>query len=308
MTVTRGRTIGSAGFPAGLPPRGPAYSGARPRPARPPPAAPEIEMKTRQEFFAHYVRSNPIAHSLWRSFEGERFARESLASPVLDLGCGDGFFAQTVYGHPLDAGIDADAHEVERARRRGSYHDVRQATATALPFPAASFQTVVSNSALEHVPQIDLALAEISRVLQPGGRLLMTVPSEYYRTDSSYHKFFLSVGCNQAAQWYGRALNRAFKHHHLDGAQIWRTRCARAGLTVDGAEYLMNRRAFHAYEKLLILALPAKIWKRLFGRWVLWPRPWLARYLPNRFEKILSETDDKGVVYFISATKTGWSG
>ncbi|RPI29186.1 MAG: class I SAM-dependent methyltransferase [Acidobacteria bacterium] len=45
---------------------------------------------------------------------------------------------------------------------------------------SGSVQTVVCSEVLEHIPQDDLALAELSRVLAPGGRLILTVPLHRY--------------------------------------------------------------------------------------------------------------------------------
>lgn len=65
------------------------------------------------------------------------------------------------------------------------------ATADRLPFPDASFDVVVTTEMLEHDPSPWLSLAEIGRVLRPGGRLILTTrgngffehnePSDYWR-------------------------------------------------------------------------------------------------------------------------------
>jgi SAM-dependent methyltransferase len=53
---------------------------------------------------------------------------------------------------------------------------VRHEDALALSFDDASLGTIVSNDVFEHVPDIDLSLAECSRVLRPGGRLYFSIP------------------------------------------------------------------------------------------------------------------------------------
>jgi SAM-dependent methyltransferase len=99
---------------------------------------------------------------------------------VLDIGCGAGMdlllAARRVGlgGHAI--GIDMT--EAMRDRARGSAEaaglknvEVRQADATALPFPDASVDVVISNGVLNLVPEKEKAFAEIYRVLRPGGRL-----------------------------------------------------------------------------------------------------------------------------------------
>src|SRR5918911_727457 len=49
----------------------------------------------------------------------------------------------------------------------------------ALPFPNASFDIVVSFDVLEHIPDTDAHLAEVSRVLRPGGAYLIQTPNKW---------------------------------------------------------------------------------------------------------------------------------
>ncbi|MEU3776341.1 class I SAM-dependent methyltransferase [Streptomyces sp. NPDC032472] len=60
-----------------------------------------------------------------------------------------------------------------RARMLGQTADLREADAQALPFPDASFDSVVSTLSLCAIPDDRRAVAEMSRVLRPGGRLLL---------------------------------------------------------------------------------------------------------------------------------------
>lgn len=97
---------------------------------------------------------------------------------VLDVGCGPG-----TYHTPLIAlgarvvGCDASPGMVREAlaNSRANRYPVglAQASAEALPFRDASFERVMANHVLYHVPDIPLALREIRRVLQPGGRAVL---------------------------------------------------------------------------------------------------------------------------------------
>lgn len=74
-------------------------------------------------------------------------------------------------------GIDFSPGMLAIARRRagelGREADLREADAQALPFPDASFDTVVGTYALCAIPDDRAAVAEMSRVLRPGGLLLL---------------------------------------------------------------------------------------------------------------------------------------
>src|SRR5260221_12797250 len=120
-------------------------------------------MKTRQDFFGHYLRYASVAHSLWRCYECERFAKEKLKGPVLDLGCGDGFFAETVYGH-LDTGIDLDTGEVGRAVKRGAYDQALVVSATDMPFKNGSYNMVISYCLMEHIIDIVKVMSSVLQI------------------------------------------------------------------------------------------------------------------------------------------------
>lgn len=85
---------------------------------------------------------------------------------VLDLGCGEGRFL------PRDGiGLDVDLDRLRRARARSPH--VLAADARRLPFGAAAFDTVYAHRMLNDTGDVDGVLAEIARVLRPGGRLLV---------------------------------------------------------------------------------------------------------------------------------------
>ena len=93
---------------------------------------------------------------------------------VLDVGCGQGIdLARYAAAGARVVGIDLTPRHVELARShlagRGLSATVVEGDAEALPFVDRSFDRVSSNGVLHHTPNIDAALAEIYRVLRPGG-------------------------------------------------------------------------------------------------------------------------------------------
>jgi SAM-dependent methyltransferase len=103
-------------------------------------------------------------------------------SAVLDVGTGPGTVAAAARkrGAAVSA-IDADPQMVETAARGFPGLDVRAATLPDLPFPDAAFDAVVGNFVINHVAAPADTLAELRRVLRPGGRLALTcwpIPGE----------------------------------------------------------------------------------------------------------------------------------
>ena len=260
-------------------------------------------LNKRDQFFEKYLSEASVALSFWRAFECEKFSNEKIVHPVLDVGCGDGFFVKAAFGEKLEAGIDLDGREVKRAVRSGSYRKVIRGSVTDLPFPAKSFNTVISNCVLEHIPEIDKGLQEIARVLKRGGRLMITVPSECFNVATCHQEWLKFLGLRGLSKTYTDGLNKIFKHHHVDDAATWKKRFARVGLKLEKAEYFISIPAFHTYELWLFPAIPSKIWKLLFGRWVLFPRFWLKWFIPGMLKNALWSKSKKGVAYFLIARK-----
>jgi SAM-dependent methyltransferase len=96
---------------------------------------------------------------------------------VLNAGAGQGTFSRLLEGRGFEiTSTDASesAVDVLRERVRGS---VLQADVTELPFADESFDAVVLGEVLEHVPDDTGAVAEVARVLRPGGVLVISVPA-----------------------------------------------------------------------------------------------------------------------------------
>jgi SAM-dependent methyltransferase len=115
--------------------------------------------------------------------EFTEFALSQLPDPprrVLEVGCGQGWLAERVQrelGCAVVA-LDQSEHMVELTRARGieaHVGDVR-----ALRFDDGAFDCVVAAWMLYHVPDVDRALAEIARVLRPGGRLVAVTNSRLH--------------------------------------------------------------------------------------------------------------------------------
>ncbi|HET6583376.1 MAG TPA: methyltransferase domain-containing protein [Nannocystaceae bacterium] len=93
---------------------------------------------------------------------------------VLEVGCGTGLLLQRVAGFARTAiGIDLSPGMLERARARGL--EVVEGSATALPFTDDRFDVAYSFKVLSHVPELERALAEMLRVVRPGGHIVFDI-------------------------------------------------------------------------------------------------------------------------------------
>ena len=156
--------------------------------------------------------------------------REAKPGRVLEVGCGPGHFAVRVLrelGAEVVA-LDLSPRMVELARGRGVealVGDVQD-----LPFGEAGFDCAVANWMLYHVPDLDRGLAELARILRPGGRLVAATFGEDH-----LHELWSFLGNEKAAavefnrQNGARPLERHFaqvERRDADGVVVFPDRAA----------------------------------------------------------------------------------
>lgn len=132
-------------------------------------------------------------HALVDKLETE-IALRYMRGRVLEVGCGTGLILNRLGAAATQAiGIDLSRGMLAHAHARGL--TVLRASATALPFRNGAFQTVCSFKVLSHVPAIETATAEVSRVLVPAGHAVL----EFYNRQSlRYLAFRLRRGAISA--------------------------------------------------------------------------------------------------------------
>ncbi len=98
---------------------------------------------------------------------------------ILDAGCGTGGMSARLQPYGTVVGIDLAPFAVAVCRDRRGLADTAVASITALPFPEASFDLAVSLDVISDAGTGNdaHALAELSRVLRPGGRLCLNLPA-----------------------------------------------------------------------------------------------------------------------------------
>jgi ubiquinone/menaquinone biosynthesis C-methylase UbiE len=99
---------------------------------------------------------------------------------IADIGCSTGFLLddlRAAHPHANLIGVDLIASGLRKAHRQLPSALLLQADACALPIGDACIDAVVSANLLEHIPDDERALAEVSRVLLPGGRVAIAVPA-----------------------------------------------------------------------------------------------------------------------------------
>jgi demethylmenaquinone methyltransferase/2-methoxy-6-polyprenyl-1,4-benzoquinol methylase len=111
---------------------------------------------------------------------------------VLDLACGTGDFCELVRERGADViGVDFALQMLRQARVRGNAFESVQGDGEWLPFRSGSFEVVTCGFALRNFVGLEAVLAEIARVLKPGGRIaLLDVDRPSWRPLRAAHSLY----------------------------------------------------------------------------------------------------------------------
>jgi ubiquinone/menaquinone biosynthesis C-methylase UbiE len=138
--------------------------------------------------------------------------RDLAGKRVLEIACGRGDFAEWCVSLPtppamlVAADFSAVALRIARARVSASGHaSVFQADAQAIALASGTFDTVICCETLEHLQHPRAALAELARVLRPGGRLFLTSPN-YLGLMGAYRGYLRLTGRRYSEE--GQPINR----------------------------------------------------------------------------------------------------
>ena len=225
---------------------------------------------------------------------------------LLDLGCGEGRHAfEALRRGASVVAVDWGVSEVETTKRwlgalaaagearEGARFEVVRGDLRALPVPDAGVDRVIASEVLEHIPDDGSAMAEIARVLKPGGRVAVTVPrygpericwalsDEYHANEGGHIRIYKASQVRARLASVG-LLPGESHHAHALHAPYWWLKCA-VGVDRDAA-------AVRAYHRLLV--------------WDLTKRPWLTRTA----ERVLDPLLGKSLVLYADKPAVGAGG
>lgn len=262
--------------------------------------------KIKRNYLKEYLKVAPVSLALVRAIECRHLSKLEFKPPMLDIGCGDGLFASMFFEERIEYGIDISPTEAASAKKTGTYKNVMVANALNIPFKDESFTTVFSNCVLEHIPPIDDVLKEISRILKKDGKLIFTVPSDIYGEQLFYSSFFKKIRLNKLGILYSKKLNSICRHHNLHNPAIWEKKLEMAGLKLVSSDRYLSPAATKAHDLMLIFGMVSLINKKLFGKWILFPKfrkLIVVPILSPIFRRFYESDSESGSSLLIVATK-----
>jgi SAM-dependent methyltransferase len=227
-----------------------------------------------KDYLFLHTRDLPYFRALLRAVESRFYQGLDLPSPTLDVGCGDGHFAQVTFDRKLEAGLDPWTGGLSEARARGVYEVLTETDGAAIPYSDAFFSSALSNSVLEHIPHLDAVLAETARVLKPGAPFVFSVPNQNFLPNLSVARFLDAIGLKPLGRAYRAFFNRISRHETSENPEQWTKRLEAAGFKVERYWHYFSPAALAAFEWGHYLGLPSLIIHCLTGKWRLVQARW----------------------------------
>ena len=188
---------------------------------------------------------------------------------VIDVGCGAGRHSFEAYRRGADViAFDQNAEELADVDTmlqamgqageapKSAKAQVVVGDALALPYPDGTFDAVIASEILEHIPDDDAAIAELTRVLRPGGTLAVTVPrwlpericwllsDEYHANEGGHIRIYRADELRSKLVAGGLRFTGT-RHAHALHSPYWWLKCA---VGMENSEHP----AVKAYHRLLV--------------------------------------------------------
>jgi len=245
-----------------------------------------------------HLKELPYFRAVLRAVEARQYSGFNLQHPILDLGCGDGNFVTIAMDEKVDVGIDPWTGPIRLAQKSGGYNSVIQGSGYTLPFPENYFSSAISNSVLEHIPDLDTTLKEMARVMKPGGRFVFCVPNNNFLPNLSVAVFFDRIGLKPLARWYRSFFNTISRHIHCDDPDTWGKRLNNCGFEIERSWHYFSPNSLHTLEWGHYFGFPSLVLHFLTRRWNVVQEKWNF-VLTNRVVKPVYEEahEQPGGVY-----------
>jgi SAM-dependent methyltransferase len=223
------------------------------------------------------VESHAGAAFFCRELDRRGFAGTGPSRRILIAGCGLGHEAAAIHSH-YDAavdGIDLDMH-VEPQWREAPGLTFQAASVCDLPFDDDTFDAVFYHHVIEHVDNPAVSLAEIARVLKPGGWLFVGTPNR--------HRLFSSVGSHRQLDW-----EATFGDKLKDNWHDWKARFKGRFRNEHGAHAGFSRSEL---DRMLAAHFDERVW--LTGEYLRF------KYANHRYGAVVRTATLPGVAWFLA--------
>lgn len=269
----------------------------------------KFKMKFKSNFFERYIAIAPLPLALERTWECEIMAEQTFQRPILDIGCGEGLFAWNLFDEKIDVAIDPNARELERTKKFDLYQELIECFGSEIPKKDKSFQTIFSNSVMEHIHDIESTLKEAHRLLKDDGTMYLTLPTDQFSRYTLMSQALAFLGMENLAKKFRAFFNNFWAHYHDYSATDWTKIFDRNGFMVKQSFEYGSKGQIIFNDFASLFCLPAMIVKKISNRWFLIP-PLRAAFsqlvhvpLFSRLSQLKKQSQGQGGLIFFALKK-----
>lgn len=242
-----------------------------------------IDQNILERMLRIYLDNKPAFLSVIRAKESSMFhSLVPYKRPCLDFGCGDGFFTKLSLidkAQKLDIGLETNYQRAALARKSGVYNRVIIYDGQVIPLKDETIATVVSNSVLEHIANINRSILEIYRILKKGGVFYVSVMVEAYEENL--------LGTLLLGALYKTWVKKRAYHAHVFSPKQWETLFKESGFTIERKLGYLDKQSARLLDLLQYISIPSIITQKRL--------PTISK-IYNRLMRILFERRIKRVI------------
>lgn len=261
-------------------------------------------MKFQQNYLFNYVKDAPLPLAIERSLECEILSKQDFIHPILDIGCGEGLFAKKLFSEKIDVGIDPNPRELKRAEKYQMYNELIECFGDNIPKESGSYNTIFSNSVLEHIKDIKPVLKEANRLLADNGKFYVTVPTDKFDQYTVVYRFLSWLGLKGMARKYQNFFNDFWNHYHYYNKENWEKLFQQCGFKIIDSREYCSKTVATLNDFLAPFSLISFINKKIFNKWTYmgwlrsvysYPLYSIAKRCVKRYEN----GNSGGIIFFI---------
>ena len=130
----------------------------------------KVMLVSLRDFKGHPHPSSKLFRVLELQAVYKNIKNHSFRGPSMDLGGGDGYLSTILFDKKFDFNVDkGEANDLHVAKRHHRYRKILVESAEKMSLKDSSLNFIFSNSVIEHIPNNEAVLKEVSRTLKKGG-------------------------------------------------------------------------------------------------------------------------------------------
>lgn len=259
--------------------------------------------KLKTSFIESYLRWCPISlviREMCRVYIFKKMITKhqvAYNAKILDVGCGDARWWKYINenGNYSVTGIDISSPEIAKAKKSINAHELDITNKDNLKNIGHDFDLVIGNCSLEHIPNIHLALENISSLLKENGLFIMFVPTPQWAHRGLGQKYLKKISPRFSMAFSG-LLNGFFQHWHLYDHEVWKYIIMKnklevievRGMGTEKLEFLFRLFLPFSFVSFLVKSVTGFYANYFAGK--VMPR-WIIRKIAERLKPLIEESE-----------------